>query len=46
MENKINKAENNKKAWSKPKLYTPLEIKKTFDAPEGTSPDDLGGYSS
>jgi hypothetical protein len=46
MENKINITEIKKKNWSKPKLYTPLEIKKTFDAPEGTNFDDFGGYSS
>jgi hypothetical protein len=46
MENKKNKAENKKKAWTNPKLYTPLEINKTFGLAEGTIEDDELGYSS
>jgi hypothetical protein len=46
MENKIDKAENKKKTWSKPKLYTPLEINKTYGIPEGVTDDEALGYSS
>jgi hypothetical protein len=46
MENKINKAENKKKTWSKPNLYTPLEINKTFGLPDGTTDDEEFYYSS
>jgi hypothetical protein len=46
MENKINKTENKKKTWSKPELYTPLEIRKTFDLPETYGDDGWDGYLS
>jgi hypothetical protein len=45
MENKINKAENIKKTWSKPKLYTPLEIRKTFNEIGTVDDGELGEQS-